>query len=538
MREQNRLSVIGYRLSLLLGLLLLFLPRVGSSSSFKLTGEVGTYLESYQRKEGKTDHPDFTARLYLRPTVSFWGMSFPFEFMLSTEETRVRQPFNHLSLSPRFGPVTLHIGDNYPEFSAYTLNGEFVRGGGIDLRPGGFRLSLVSGQNRRATKGDSPTYARNLSGVKLGVGKEGGFLLDLNLLKVRDDPKSLDSAGVEPPQENIVGGVSLGAKLGKVSLSGEFAASAYTRDMHSSEFTSEKIPSGVSKLFKPRHSTSVDYAYNIKLGLKLGGTNLKGGYAYIGPGYTSLGLSSLANDRQKIDLSSRFGLWQNKVAFSGSFSTFRDNLTGQKDYTTRQNSFSFNLSWRPAASLSLTPGYIFTGMKNDASDDTCKVDNSVTGYNLNAGYNYSLAGNPQAVVLSYSYQTSRDRNQVNPHTDFDSQNLRLMLTHNLGKGLSLSPNFGYIQNKGKSYADTSITSSTTKTYLYGLGINHRAYRGKLSNSLNFSSNQQRGDKSQSLTLRSGYAFSRASSLNFNFRLTKQGGSQGERVASLGYRYRF
>ena len=499
MKGQNRLSVIGYRLSLLLGLLLLFsLPEARASSPFKLTGEVGSYLESYQRKEGKTDRPDFTARLYFRPTVSFWGMSFPFEFMLSTEETRVRQPFNHLSLSPRFGPVTLHIGDYYPEFSEYTLRGEFVRGGGIDLRPGGFRLSLVSGQNRRATKGDNPTYARNLSGVKLGLGKKGGFLLDLNLLKVRDEPKSLDSTGVEPPQENLVGGVSLEAKFGKVSLGGEFAASAYTRDMHSSEFSSEKIPSAVSKLFKPRHSTSVDYAYNIKLGLRLSGADLKGGYAYIGPGYTSLGLSSLANDRQKIDFSSRFGLLQNKIAFSGNFSTFRDNLTGQKDYTTRQNSFSLNLSWRPAASFSLTPGYIFTGMKNDASDDTSQVDNSVTGYNLNAGYNYSLAGNPQAVVLSYSYQTSRDRNKVNPHTDFDSQNFRLMLNHNLGKGLSLSPNFGYMQNKSKSYADTAVTSTTTKTYLYGLGVNHRAYRGKLSNSLNLSSNQQKGSKSQSL----------------------------------------
>lgn len=459
--------------------------------------------------------------------------------MISSEETRLRQPFNHLSLHPQFGPLTLHAGDYYPEFSEYTLNGEFVRGGGIDLRPGGFRLSLVSGQNRRATKGDSPSYSRNLYGVKLGLGKEGGFLFDLNLLKVRDDPKSLlDSSGVEPPQENIVGGVSLEAKLGKVSLGGEFAGSAYTRDMNSSEFSSEDIPSAVSKIFKPRHSTSVDYAYNFKLGLNLSAANFHGGYAYIGPGYTSLGLSSLANDRQKIDFSSRIGMMGNKVSLSGNFSTFKDNLTGQKDYTTRQNSFSLNLSWRPTAKFFFNPSFLFTGMKNDASDDTFKVNNSVKGYNLNMGFNFDLGDFPQIVTFSYSYQTSRDKNEVRPKTDFDSQNYRFMLTHSLGKGLSLSPNFGYIQNKSKSYADTSLTSTTTKTYLYGLGISHRAYRGKLSNSLNFNSNRQGGDKSQSLTLRSGYAFSRSSSLNLNFRLTKQGGSQGETVGSLGYSYRF
>ncbi len=534
MGKQNWFSVFCFRLLPLLGLLLSPLSNAQASSPFKLSGEVGSYLESYQRKEGESDRPGFTGRLYIRPTISFWGMSFPFELVISTEETKVRQPFNHLSLTPRLGPVTFHIGDYYPEFSEYTLNGEFVRGGGIDLRPGGFRLSLVSGQNRRATKGDSPTYARSLYGMKLGFGKEGGFLWDLNLLKVRDDPKSLDSAGVEPPQENIVGGVSLQAKLGKVSLGGEFAASAYTRDMNSSEFSSEKIPSAVSKLFQPRHSTSVDYAYNFKLGLKLGSANLSGGYTYIGPGYTSLGLSSLANDRQRIDLSSRVSLMHSKVTFDGRFFTFKDNLTGQKDYTTRRNNFSLNLSWRPSAKFFLTPGYAFTGMKNDASDDTCKVDNSMQSYSLNIGYNFELRDLHQRVTLSYSYQNSRDRNQVRPKTDFDSQNFRIMLVHTLGRGLNLSPNFGYIRNKNKGYGG----SSTTKTYLYGLGINHQAYRGKLSNSLAISSNHQKGSKSQTMTLRSGYAFSRTSSLNFNLRLTKQGESQGERMASLGYRYRF
>lgn len=310
-----------------------------SISYFKISGDAGAYGELYTISGKERRRPPASGRIFFRPTVTILEhFSITFDFLLSTEGSAARQQINQFAIHPTWGWGRAHIGDFSHEFSRFTLSGINIRGAGIELYPGIFRFQAIGGQTQRAVKADpySSTYSRYLGGMKIGVGREESAFFDIIFVKSKDNSASLnrevfmetkplpaDSTIVDTsyigtsPQENMIIGVNTSVKLldNMIRFKGEVAGSAYTRDLYSEEATSANIPDFVSKIYKPRISFNADYAYSTELAFSYDLLDAQAGYTYVGPGYTSLGLSSLSNDKKILDGKLGLRFFENSLMF-------------------------------------------------------------------------------------------------------------------------------------------------------------------------------------------------------------------------------
>ena len=118
-------------------------------------GTLGSYGEAYSIRGQQSRRPGQTGRLYFRPTLSIWQIDLPFEFVLSTEGRSAQQPFNQFGVNPTIAWATLHAGHHHISFSEFTVNSLLQFGGGFDLRPGVFRLSVTAGRTQQSINADS-----------------------------------------------------------------------------------------------------------------------------------------------------------------------------------------------------------------------------------------------------------------------------------------------------------------------------------------------------------------------------------------------
>jgi hypothetical protein len=116
----------------------------------------------------------------------------------------ILSPVNNLGLasfSPQFGWATFHLGSHTPQYSNLSAGDYQIFGAGFDLRPGQLRFSSSAGIVQRAIDPDTVNgipgaYARWIYMTKIGYGDEAGSLVDLNIIRLRDDPASIGSSGI------------------------------------------------------------------------------------------------------------------------------------------------------------------------------------------------------------------------------------------------------------------------------------------------------------------------------------------------------
>lgn len=158
--------------------------------NFIITGEIGVYGELYSMEGQQKRRPSSTGRLFFRPTLNLFGVfQIPFEFLLSTEGNSARQNINQFGINPKWSWGSLHAGDFSEEYSQYTLSGVKIRGGGINLTPGGFRFSTAAGFTQRSVPGGAQdgSFKRFLFASKLGFGNEESSFFDLIFVRAKDE---------------------------------------------------------------------------------------------------------------------------------------------------------------------------------------------------------------------------------------------------------------------------------------------------------------------------------------------------------------
>lgn len=515
----------------------------------RLSGEAGAYGEIYKITGREQRRPGTTGRLFFRPTLTlFQNFSISFDFLLSTEGSSARQQINQFALHPDWGWGRAHLGDFNHEFSRYSLSGVTIRGGGIELYPGVFRFHVVGGQIQRAIKSNlyNSMYSRYLAGIKLGFGKTEKSFFDINLIRSKDNVRSLPidlrdtlkNFGTTP-QENIV--LSLGTKLnlfdGIFNLKAEGAGSVFSRDMYSSEIETKNLPGFLTKIYKPRISTNADYTYNFDMNFNYKLVNAKFNYLLIGPGYTSHGLSYIIGDKKMIEGGLGFRLFNNAFIIQGLYQNQKDNVASQKLYTTTRNIFSSMINIRPTNYLTFTINLSKFTMNNDAKKDTFKINNENTSMMFNTSIMFSLLGLNNTVNIGYTTQNTSDKNIIRKGFDVNSQNLNLSITSAINPQWSISPSVTM-----NIVAPENRSKSTT------LGINlrimNRMIGGKLSNSLTLGSNNSNSVNLISSSFQSSYSVTQAQSITFliksSFYTIKGTKSKkfNEQTASLGYAYRF
>ena len=144
------------------------------------------------------------------------------DLRLTSRESPHAQPHNRFGASFSMGDILdIHLGDHYPRFSPFTIDGKRVRGMGLDANLKWVRLQYVSGDLNRAVHerdgvgggyqlihgltstnlNGSKTYyldrtgfmfKRKVRGFKLSTELFSRIKASVNLMSVRDDTASVN----------------------------------------------------------------------------------------------------------------------------------------------------------------------------------------------------------------------------------------------------------------------------------------------------------------------------------------------------------
>lgn len=473
------------------------LGSVVSPSIFSISGDVGTFWEMYSTSKDVKRRPNSTGRIFIRPTFRFFeNFSVSFDLFLSTEGSGTRQQINRIAISPDWGWGKVHIGDFNHRFSKYTLNGINIRGGGIEINPGIFRFQVIGGQSRRAVVAGPFTsvYAQHFGAVKIGIGRKNGSFFDINIFRAKDDISSVPSnifivdstgntgkpqVGVSP-QENLVVGFNTDLKIIKnmLRLRGEFSGSLFTNDMFASDLVDKDIPEFVDNYFKIRKSTNLDYAYYGILDFKYDVLNVSLKYETINPGYNSLGLMTITNDKRKYGTNIGLRLFKNLLMLQLTFDAQNDNLLKQKDFTLDRKTYGLNLVVRPMNSLSISLNTIQNRMENDSANDTLKIDNKILTISSNINYQFAALALNHSLSVGHSFQLSESKNifaasDVNVNNIFANWNIMI------------SPSWSFMSGFTLVIVDASAAVKT-QTMTYNFRINNSMFNSHLNNALTVS----------------------------------------------------
>lgn len=466
----------------------------GSSSALRFSGEIGAFGELYNMSGRPDNRPSSTGRVFLRSTLTAWeSISTNLNLVLSTEGNSARQEINQLDFNPRWRWGEMHLGDFTTEYTPLTLNGIRVRGGSLMLQPGKFRLGLLSGRTNRSVSTDSDrrSYERTISGGVIGIGQTQGSHFNLTFLTARDRLGSLadiptdttiDTLGIGDdstqnpvsvtPQENLVVSALTNLKLfdRHVTWRSEFSASAITRDRRADPVESEDIPAFLADIFTPRVSSGADYAYTTDLNLDLKKVAFTAGYKYIGPGYVSLGVTSLLPDRQTVSAGMQYRHSRGMFKLDGSHQT--DNLIDQKLATTTRTRFSSVLTYRLARGWNANAAVTVAGMQNDAAVTSSKVD--YTSLMLRTGQimTFSRRLGLKMLSLDYTYQHAEDPTPGRQTSRLASHSATLGSAIGLTESLELTAQSGLVSSeRGDSPSELSQT--------YALGLRKSALQARL-----------------------------------------------------------
>jgi len=432
----------------------------GSKNSTSVSGEIGVFGELYSIDGRDARRPSSTARMFFRPTLTiFNSIVLDFNFLLSTEESSSRQDINQLDFNPRWSWGEIHAGDFTHYYTPLTLGGIKIRGGGVMLYPGKVRFSLLSGITKRSVLSQkNRSYRRVITAGSFGVGDRNGSSVDLTFFTACDrvlsfedvadsivvdtsiDESTADSL-MDPsaitPQENLV--VSLHSQIvlfdRKVSFTSEISGCGITRDRRSSEIDSDDIPKLVESIFVPRISTSADFAFYTKASANLSKLKLDMGFEYIGPGYVSLGLASLHNDRRSISTNIAYRYKQHSFKLNTNLS--KDNLINQKSYTTSRNRFGITAALRPARPWNCLIALNLTTMNNDA-DGSLLTDyrNWIIRTSQILALRHSLVKN---AAIDYTLQIADEANPARQSAEITSHSVGIRSLINAARGLDITP---------------------------------------------------------------------------------------------------
>jgi len=531
--------------------------------NIKITGELGAFGELYSVDGRESRRPGQTGRLFFKPSVSIYDrITLSLDLFLSTEGNAARQEINTVGFSPEWSWGKLYYGDFTMAMSKFTLTDVKINGYGIDLFPGAFKLQLVSGKTQRALPLENSTsvYERTLYGGKIGFGEESGSHFHLNFVRSYDDRNSLSrdifrkvdtvatSQGLRidtsyvgtKPQESMIIGSNWGLDLfsSTIKIKTEASLSLFTADMYSEAVQNNDIPEELGQYFTPRITSSADGAVETEMQINTKYVNLKSGYTLVGPGYTSMGMGSLINDRQIITGAVGLNLFSGGLNIQTNFQRHNDNTANQKLFTLERNLISFVVAMRPWKPLSVTVLSNSNIMSNNATNDTLKADNTNSTLGVSSSLNFPAFSVDHVLTASYTGVTNSNKNKIRGNNEVTATNINIGFNTTYSKTLSSSIGLAL------SSVDLGPVLGSSSTQTYNGRLSHKAFDSNLTNSLSLSSNSSSASTSTQLGFQSSYRLFEQSSIALNFRgmfFKGKGTSNAkfnEYTTTLNWSYRF
>ncbi|MBD3346514.1 MAG: hypothetical protein GF401_15780 [Chitinivibrionales bacterium] len=355
-----------------------------------------------------------------------------YNLSLTTDEDKHRQTLQRFRIGAGHSHMLrLSIGDNFPAYNTFILRDQRVRGlevnmessdrrFGIDVVFGNTQRAIapyvvdnkalataeimydtaenfidtVNAFNRKVSGYADGTFKRSLFAARFQVGTEKRFRIGLDILKAKDNPKSidqisllapnisLDSSGADTsladtvfkkqirgvtPKDNIAGGLDARLSLWKrrITLFSDFAFSFLTNDISNGPSSNDEISDALGEdaslpiwpndikgviiinetstpLPIPVDSTetinagalgnSIIWDAGLKLHMPIGSVDeeFEFTYLYAGTNYRSLGNENQQNDKAGIIISNGVRVFDRRVYVRGGLSWYRNDLAGLK----------------------------------------------------------------------------------------------------------------------------------------------------------------------------------------------------------------
>jgi hypothetical protein len=523
-------------------------------------GEASIFGESYAISGRQPRRPGETGRVLFQPVFEITRfLKVAVDLQLTNEGATAgagggspqlnagRQRLNQMGVSPTWSWGKVDLGDFTDQYTPFTFSGVRVRGAGAAVNPGHLRLAFFGGQSQTAVIGNATnaSYARAITGGRIGVGRAEGSFVDLIVVRARDDAGSLPPPGdtafydprlddptVDPdtlavgtllnplsvtPQENVV--AALAGRLmslgGRLRLQGEVSGGAYTRDVRATELDNEailaEIPGVLRGLFTPRVGSSFGAAYAGAADLRLGSFTGNATFRQVDPGYVALGVASMMNDQRGWGLggTQRFG---RAASLRVDIARQRDNLIGQKAFTTERDRYGAMLSVRPVPRLSSSMRVQYVGMQNDVASEDARLI-AYANWILSTNHTFSMPRDRllRSVGLGYTFRTSGDDNPARAATSLTAHAATVRAVFAPSEALSITPSVGLL----RSTSGAAGVAQLRKTY--GVAAQWRAREGRWTSSLSLGSTEDRGIGAFQTRLTSRYDLTESDVLSLSVR---------------------
>ena len=475
---------------------------IAKSDPLIITGAIGTQNTYFHTSGGMGYASPLSTSFYANLNINLYGISMPFSFYYTGDNTSFSFPQFSFNISPTFKGWTLHLGQRSMSFSPYTFTMPF-NGIGIEHRSkgAGLRFGAFYGTLRKAVDADptalgarNPAYLRKGMGVKVGFGSSSNYI-DLYIFHGKDDLNSISSYWHDQllAQENVAVGLRGRLSLGShFNLSGNFGTSVFTSDLRS-EVPQVDLVDKYKHLYDIRFSTLARFAGDVALNTSWRYFSASLFYRMIQPDYTSLGVSYMTNNYQSLGVNASTNI--GRLSLNGNLNVQSDNLDGEQLYTTRGYVYSGNVSLPLNCGLNLVAGYNgYTQRQYDGVavvPDSVRVHRVTNSWSFTPSYEFTTSNTYNSISLSGNYTTNRD---LNPHATGESD----VSTLAIGTGYSLSVvpietnfsfNYSHQQSEGyNTFYSTDIYSlSSSRAFFESRALNVSATVSLISNEMQSSS---------------------------------------------------
>lgn len=461
------------------------LESLRSQKPFVLSGSISLMANQYQAINTANRRQPFAWGVSASPTVSIYGISFPFQVYVSSQSRQIGTPFRRYGASPNYKWVRLHLGWRNLNFGQFTLGGQQILGGGFELTPGKLRVGFMYGTFQKgisqtdlqqAAERDSsfisqlrPQYARRGFGAKIGYGSSATFL-EVNYLQAQDRQNYLADTLANrfnlSPAFNQVMGLNGRVGIGSFFVQAEAAVSHYVRDLRSDSLNLSDVfePNPLLNVLKnARSSSQITTALNASLGYQSSLAGLTLGYRRIDPDFKSMGIFFIQSDIEQWTIAPNLNLFGGKLSLNGSLGIQWDNLGKTRLNNSNRTIGSLNLSINPTAAFGVDIQFANFGItQNQNTDhvfqqsvnqprilDSLRIQQISNSLTLVPRFTWQSPTVVQSITFMGSYQANTDHNLytetlVNATTLLGS--LTYLYTY-VPKRLGLTGGLNYVSNQ-------------------------------------------------------------------------------------------
>lgn len=451
-----------------------------------VNGSVGFMVQGYTASGIRNRRAPGLAQGTADVDFSVLGFSSGINLLYSTDQSSLRQNMNKLRFDSSWKWLQISAGDVSPTFSRYGLRGVTIRGGHVQVTPGNFLMEFTGGRSQRAVRVSleegfrEPAFERWTVAGKIGVGRESSSHFHLSTHYSIDDTQSLEQAGTITAQENLTMTPNFQMDFfgGRFSISSEVTASAFTRDLSSTEISvGDYVPGFIANLYKPTASTRITYAGEAEAALSLNRFGLTTGYERIQPGYRSLGLSRIRDDQEKIRLNPSVRLFQNRLNITANLAFGRDNLTGNRLQTQSNQTLGANVQASLSEKLMLNASYnLYTNeVKSDGetATDNGLINQQQASHNimLQPTLTFLTGEHTHSISTTASYMTISNEFTGMGSTganEMRSETITTALSYSLTfpVGLSINTSGNYLINESDRFSSNTLGFNAGTSYAF------------------------------------------------------------------------